>query len=211
MTEDRQNHNNLARKNGRIAAGVFLFVFFMIGMSFAAVPLYDLFCRVTGFGGTTQVAEELPENVLERQVTVNFNANTSRMLPWDFRPEERSIRINIGQKGLTAYTARNQTARPLTGTAIYNVTPQKVGKYFHKIECFCFAEQTLGPGEQVNMPVMFFVDPAIADDPDMDDVKVITLSYTFFQAHTQALEDALEDFYNQASASGGPAGHPKVE
>ena len=175
---------------------VFGIVFAMVGLSFASVPLYDLFCRVTGFGGTTQVATTLPDRILERSVRVQFNADTAPDLPWDFKPLQRSVDVHIGQQALVAYKSQNITDVPAGGTAVYNVTPQKVGKYFHKIQCFCFDEQILNPGQAVNMPVTFFIDPAMDDDPEMDNVEVITLSYSFFSAQSERLERALEAYYN---------------
>lgn len=186
----------LAKKNARIGLLVLGVVAGMVGLSFASVPLYDLFCSVTGFGGTTQVSEALPENIIDRTVTIKFNADTARGMPWEFKPEMREIDVKLGERGLTAFSARNKMPHPTSGTAIYNVTPLKAGKYFHKIQCFCFDEQTLQGGEQVSMPVLFYVDPKMDEDPNMDDVKAITLSYTFFKAETKALEDALEGFYN---------------
>lgn len=194
---------DIRRKNKIVAFGVATVVVCMIGLSFAAVPLYDLFCRVTGFGGTTQVSETLPDQVLEREITVKFYADTARNMPWHFAPQQRQVITNIGAKNLIAYTAINKSDTPVTGTAIYNVTPLKVGKYFHKVQCFCFGEQVLRPGEKVNMPVMFYVDPALADDKSMDDISVITLSYTFYRAETEALEDAVEAFYNQEAPDNG--------
>lgn len=190
------NQDDLARKNARLGLGVLAVVVVMLGLAFASVPLYDLFCRVTGFDGTTQVAESLPDTVLERTVIIKFNADIHKDLSWDFRPEMREITVHLGQKGLTAYHARSRSDQALTGTAVYNVTPFKAGKYFHKIECFCFGEQTLQPHEDVSMPVLFYVDPAMADDPHMDDVKVITLSYNFYRSETKALDQAMEAFYN---------------
>lgn len=189
--------HDLQRRNRRMAAYVFAVVILMVGVSFAAVPLYALFCKVTGFGGTTMVAQDFPDRVTDRMVTIRFNADTASDLPWEFKPEQREIKITAGQKGLTAFKAKNYTGAPVTGTAVYNVTPLKAGKYFQKVACFCFGEQTLGPGEAMDMPVMFFIDPAFAEDVNMQDVKTITLSYTFFKAETRALEQALEDFYNQ--------------
>ncbi len=169
----------------------------MAALAYASVPLYDMFCRVTGFGGTTQVAESLPDKIIDRTITIKFNADTSRNLPWNFKPEQRSVDVKLGQKGLTAYSAHNKAEKLTTGTAIYNVTPLKAGKYFHKIQCFCFDEQTLQAGQKVDMPVMFYVDPALNDDPNMNDVQNITLSYTFFRAESEELDQALERFYNQ--------------
>ncbi len=183
-------------KNTKTLASVFGFVVFMIGLSFAAVPAYRLFCQVTGFAGTTQEAAALPDTVLDRAITVKFDANTSRNLPWRFEARDRAITVKIGQKGLTSFISENKTDIPTAGTAIYNVTPLKAGKYFNKIQCFCFDEQTLMPGEIMDMPVMFFIDPAIADAPTMDDVTEITLSYSFFAAESEELDAALEAFYN---------------
>lgn len=197
MSEDNNKHAEISRKNARIGLSVLGAILVMTGLSFASVPLYGVFCRVTGFAGTTQVAEALPDVVLDRKVTVNFNADTDDGLPWYFAPEQRQIEVKLGQKGFTAFIAKNKTDKPITGAAIYNVTPLKVGKYFHKIQCFCFDEQTLDPHEEANMPVLFFVDPKMDEDPNMDDVKTITLSYSFFKAQTQELDNALEGFYNQ--------------
>ncbi len=187
---------DLVRKNARTGLIVLAVVTFMVGLSFASVPLYRLFCQVTGFGGTTQVAGELPAAALPRTVKIRFNADTDRAIPWDFKPEQREITVHLGQKGLTAFRARNLENRPTAGTALYNVLPPKAGKYFHKIQCFCFDAQTLEPGQEASMPVVFFIDPAMDKDPDMRDVGIITLSYTFYKADSKELEDALEGFYN---------------
>lgn len=200
MTSDQPQHDPhaaMAQKNARIGLSILAVVIGMAGLAYASVPLYSLFCRVTGFGGTTQVSEALPGVILDRTVTIQFNADTDQHLPWDFAPQERSIQVKLGQKGLTAFTAHNRSPHPITGAALYNVTPLKVGKYFHKIQCFCFSEQTLQAGQQVDMPVLFYVDPKMDEDPNMQDVKTITLSYTFFKAESQELEDAMEGFYNQ--------------
>ena len=181
------------RRTGFIVLGV---VVAMIGLAFASVPAYRLFCQVTGFGGTTQVAQSLPGVVLDRSVTVKFNADTARGMPWAFEPEMREIEVRLGERGLTSYKARSNAQKPTAGTAIYNVTPLKAGKYFHKIQCFCFDEQILQPAQQVNMPVLFYVDPAMAEDPNMSDVKHITLSYTFYEAESETLDRALEAYYN---------------
>ncbi|WP_413661167.1 cytochrome c oxidase assembly protein [Maricaulis sp. D1M11] len=170
--------------NTRVALSALAGVCVMTGAAFAAVPLYDLFCRVTGYGGTTQVADGLIGDVLDREVTVYFDANTNRDLPWDFEPLQRSITLNVGESGLAYYRATNSTDTPLTGVATFNVAPFKAGPYFSKIECFCFTEQTLQPGESIEMPVLFFVDPLIDEEDRMDDVASITLSYTFFEAET---------------------------
>jgi cytochrome c oxidase assembly protein subunit 11 len=154
----------------------------MFGLVAASVPLYRLFCQVTGFGGTTQRAEAASETVSDRSITVRFNADVNSRLPWRFHPAQRDLTLAIGESGLAFYQATNLSARTITGTATFNVTPFKAGPYFNKIQCFCFSEQTLKPGETVDMPVTFFVDPAILDDPNLADVHTITLSYTFFES-----------------------------
>lgn len=189
--------SDLQQKNTRVLVGVLLIVATMIGVSFAAVPLYRLFCQITGFGGTTQVSDTLPEGQYEREVTVSFNADIHNDLPWDFKPEMRKITVRVGQKGVTNYIAENVTANLTVGTAVYNVTPAKAGKYFYKIACFCFDEQVLNPAQKVDMPVMFYIHPDILDDPNMDDVHDITLSYTFFKADSNAYDAALEEYYDR--------------
>ncbi len=154
----------------------------MVGMSFAAVPLYRLFCQVTGFGGTTQTAKAAPAVAGKRIITVRFNANVNSQLPWRFAPIEPELRLRVGEQRLAVWRATNLSKEPVTGAATYNVTPAKAGKYFNKIACFCFEEQRLEAGQSVDMPVSFFIDPAIADDPNLAEVKTITLSYTFFRA-----------------------------
>jgi len=153
----------------------------MICAAYAAVPLYDLFCRVTGFGGTPQVAEAAPGATGNRTITVRFDASLNRAMPWKFEAPEQAVTLPVGESGLAFYRAENLAAHDVVGTATYNVAPDKAGYYFSKIDCFCFTEQVLRPGEAVDMPVSFFIDPEILEDPEMDDVKTITLSYTFFQ------------------------------
>ncbi len=167
--------------NARTAISLAAVVCGMVGLAFASVPLYELFCRVTGFGGTTQVADSAPETISDRRITVRFNADVSPKLPWDFKPEETSVELRVGEPGLAFYVATNEAGRPTTGTANFNVTPDKAGIYFSKVQCFCFEEQELKPGESMRMGVSFFVDPALLDDPGMADVETITLSYTFFR------------------------------
>ncbi len=152
----------------------------MTMLSFAAVPLYNLFCSVTGFGGTTQTATSLPDHVLERSVTISFNSDIDADLPWVFTPPAKPIRLKIGEQKLISYKAANQSDTPTTGMAVYNVTPHEAGRYFHKVQCFCFDYQTLGANQVVNMPVSFFIDPEFDKDPQLKGVKHITLSYTFF-------------------------------
>lgn len=169
-----------AQKSNRLALILVLVSGGMLGLAYASVPLYDLFCRVTGYGGTTQEAEIAPDVILDREIKIEFDANTNRNMPWDFKPVSPTVTLKVGQTGLAYYEAYNPTDRTVTGTATYNVTPVKIGEYFTKMECFCFTEQTLAPGERVSMPVSFFVDPSIDEDPNAKDVRVITLSYTFF-------------------------------
>jgi cytochrome c oxidase assembly protein subunit 11 len=156
-------------------------VVFMVGASYAAVPFYDWFCRATGFNGTTQVATSAPaEGPLARKISVRFDANVGPGLPWKFEPEQNEIEVRIGEVVTVFYTVTNQAARATAGVAAYNVAPLTVGAYFQKINCFCFTEQTMGPGEKREMPVVFYVDPALARDSENDGLNTITLSYTFY-------------------------------
>ncbi len=157
----------------------------MLGLSYAAVPLYKMFCQVTGYAGTTQRAKAAPLKSSKELMTVRFDANVSRDLDWQFKPVQRSITLKIGEEALAFYEATNTSDKPITGTATFNVTPAIAGSYFNKIACFCFTEQTLEPGETVQMPVSFFIDPDILTDSDSKDVKEITLSYTFFVVKNQ--------------------------
>jgi cytochrome c oxidase assembly protein subunit 11 len=165
----------------------------MLGLTAAAVPIYRLFCQVTGYGGTTQRAEQAPGQASERTIKVRFNADTAQNLPWSFAPAQREIEVKIGEQTLAFYGAHNRGAREITGTATFNVTPAKAGYYFNKIDCFCFTEQVLAPGESAQLPVSFFVDPAILDDPATKDLQSITLSYTFFPRDQQADPEATDD------------------
>jgi len=167
--------------------------FGMLGMAYAAVPLYDLFCRVTGFGGTTQTARpgEAVEPI-DRTVTVRFDGSLNKGMPWEFAPVEDSVEIRIGEVGLAFYTAHNPTDRPIRGHASYNVAPYSVGGYFVKVDCFCFEEQVLQPGETMRMPVTFYVDPEIVDDAETEAVHTITLSYTFYEDDDQSGLDGAE-------------------
>lgn len=153
----------------------------MLGFAFAAVPLYRMFCQKTGFGGTTQRAENLSQEVVNRQLNVRFNADVHRDLPWRFRPTQVQIQVQVGENAMTYYESENYSREPIVGMATYNVTPDKAGIYFRKVQCFCFDEQTLHPGQKVEMPVLFYIDPEFATDPNMADVHTITLSYTFFR------------------------------
>jgi cytochrome c oxidase assembly protein subunit 11 len=166
--------------NVRVVTLLVLLVSAMTGLSFAAVPLYRLFCQVTGYGGTTQRAAEAPDTVIDRFVTVRLDANVAPGLAWAFQPETREIRLKIGENKLGFYRVANLSQQVTKGTATFNVTPEIVGSYFSKIECFCFQEQSLEAGQTAELPVSFFIDPAILDDKDAKSVTEITLSYTFF-------------------------------
>lgn len=172
MTASTPNHNRIALR----LVGV---VVLMGSLSFAAVPFYNWFCAVTGFGGTTSVADQAPDTVLERTITVRFDASRDADMPWHFKPKQREMTLRIGETGLAFYEAYNPTDRPVAGTASFNVTPYSAGGYFDKIACFCFDMQVLQPGERVEMPVTFFVDPEIVNHREAKFVNHITLSYTF--------------------------------
>ena len=181
MTDQKPIDKTKAQNRKILFSCVFV-VGAMVGLAYASVPLYKLFCQVTGFGGTTQVATEAPVAVSERTIKVRFNADVNSGLQWQFKPEQREITVHLGEDNLAYYVAENMSVKPVTGQAVYNVTPLKAGQYFNKIACFCFDEQTLEPGQRVDMPVSFYVDPAIAEDINTQDVKTITLSYTFFKS-----------------------------
>lgn len=175
---------NMRRRNRYVLAGMVGVVLAMNGFAYAMVPAYRAFCQQFGFAGTPLVAEVAPESdeiLLDRRITVRFNSDIEPALNWRFKPVQRSMDLQVGDTGLAFYEAVNMADRPISGTATFNVTPLKAAPYFVKIECFCFTEQTLSPGETVDMPVTFFVDPAIAEDKNLDDVTTITLSYTFFR------------------------------
>jgi cytochrome c oxidase assembly protein subunit 11 len=164
-----------------MAVTLFAVVGGMLGLSFASVPLYRLFCQVTGYGGTPKTTDvAAPSTVSERMITVQFDTNVNSSLPWQFEPAERQVRLRLGEEHLTHFSARNRADHPITGTATFNVVPETAARYFSKIQCFCFEEQTLAAGQEVSMPVLFYVDPALAEDPETRNVKTITLSYTFF-------------------------------
>jgi len=176
------------------------FVAFMVGVSFAAVPLYSWFCRTTGFGGTTQVAKTAPDQLSGRVVTVRFDSNVASGLPWAFEPEQRTIDVRLGEVVTVYYAVRNESARVTTGQAGYNVTPPTVGAYFEKINCFCFTQQTLQPGEKRDMAVVFYVDAKLANDAEENAVNNITLSYTLFPVR-------VPDRPVAASANSDKSGH----
>lgn len=186
------------RRNSRTAIVLLTLVGGMVGLAYASVPLYQLFCKVTGYGGTPLIGAQAPVTVTDKTITIRFDSNISPKLGWRFKPEQKEVTIRIGEQRLAAYQATNLTNVQTTGTATYNVTPFKAGSYFSKVDCFCFTEQTLQAGQQVDMPVSFYVDPEILNDPSTKDLKTITLSYTFFpvieeegsKGPTAALSDA---------------------
>ncbi|MEO0057667.1 MAG: hypothetical protein RIT17_1124 [Pseudomonadota bacterium] len=176
--------SDTARSNLRVGLLAFAGACAMLGLGYASVPLYRLFCQVTGFGGTTMTATESEAAraamlATGQTISVRFDASTSNNMPWTFRPSQATDTVTIGERDIAIYVARNNTSQPITGMATYNVTPEKAGKYFNKIQCFCFTEQTLAPGQEVTMPVLYYVDPAMLEDPNMKGVEQITLSYTF--------------------------------
>lgn len=162
----------------------------MLGLGFASDPLYDTFCRVTGYGGTTQQAEENFSDIIDRTVTVKFDSNVASGLPWQFKPDQRQMDIKLGQSGLAYYTVKNESTVPIVGVASFNVTPIKAAPYFVKTDCFCFEEQTIQPGQELPLPVLFFVDAQLDEEKRLDDVKEITLSYTFFESDAEAQKAA---------------------
>ncbi len=180
---------DMKRKNQKVVGASLAVVFIMLGAAYASVPLYDLFCRVTGYGGTTNVATSSPSSPVlasiaseaGRKITIRFDASLNRNMPWSFEAPPQAVVLNVGEQGLVFYTAHNLADKQVHGTATYNVAPAKAGYYFTKIDCFCFTQQTLAAGQVVDMPVTFYIDPEILDDPEMDDVDTITLSYTFFE------------------------------
>lgn len=177
LTLDQQKSN---MRIGLMAGGLAIA---MVGLGFAAVPLYDLFCRVTGFGGTTQRVDAVTASNIQTSaafINVRFDANHSPALPWEFKPERSVEKVAVGARDMSVFIAKNLSDKDVSGTATFNVTPVQAGKYFNKIQCFCFTEQTLKAGQQVRMPVLYYVDPDILTDPDTKDISEITLSYTFF-------------------------------
>ena len=180
------------RKNLRVAAAAASVAVAMVGLAYASVPLYSMFCEVTGFGGTTQRADVAPETATDKFITIRFDANTAGSLGWNFHPVQTVMKVRIGEQNLAHYSATNNTGKVVTGSAMFNVTPIEAGAYFNKIQCFCFTEQTLKPGESADLPVDFFVDPAILDDPDSKSISEITLSYTFFPVDKPDAVSAVE-------------------
>lgn len=169
------------RSSNLLVAGACLAFFGgMIGITYASVPLYKIFCKVTGYNGTTQRVDQASTKILDRNITIRFDANVSSDLPWTFQPDQREVTIKLGETTKVAFKVKNEFAQATRGKATFNVTPELAGAYFNKLECFCFTDQTLQPGQSLDMPVVFFVDPDIITEPDLKDIKTITLSYTFF-------------------------------
>jgi cytochrome c oxidase assembly protein subunit 11 len=186
MTPPRKDEAKAPRRHGMLALSLAGLVAAMVGLSFAAVPLYRIFCQATGYNGTPQRADKGADQVLDRTITVRFDGNVDPALPWSFAPEQRTMEVKIGETALAFFKATNRTEAPVTGTAIFNVTPEQAGLYFTKIECFCFTEQTLAAGASAEMPVTFFVDPKIVENNDTKNIAEITLSYTFYRTDKAA-------------------------
>ena len=180
------NQNAIKTQNRRVMVIISFVGLLMLSLSFASVPLYDIFCRVTGFGGTTQVAPSAPGTQGLSDINIRFESSTSQSLNWSFYPKDKVVTIALGEEKTVLYVAKNLTNKPIVGTAIFNVTPAKVGQYFMKIDCFCFVEQLLNPGESIEMPVTFFIDPEIFKDENVKEVSEITLSYTFMKSLDQS-------------------------
>lgn len=199
IQKDPRNHT----ANRRVALACVAFFSSMVGLAYASVPLYELFCQVTGYGGTTQRVETASDTVLDKTITVRFDANTSAGLGWKFKPVERQITVKIGEIAQASYRADNVSVES-TGTATFNVTPQAAGAFFNKMECFCFTETTLASGEGIDMPVVFFVDPDIVNSKELKDIHTITLSYTFFpvdQPETAAKKSENTNLNSAGSAA----------
>ncbi len=194
-----ENQSPKRDKKGLVALALAGLVAGMVGLSFAAVPLYRMFCQVTGYGGTPQRADVAPDEVLDRIIKIRFDANVDRALPWQFAPDQRAMEVRIGESALTFFKASNTSNAPVTGTAGFNVSPERAGRYFTKIECFCFQQQELAAGESIEMPVTFFVDPKIVEDESAKNISEITLSYTFYRNDTPAGVAAAERGRNSGS------------
>jgi Cytochrome oxidase assembly factor len=181
-----QNQNNLKAQNKKVIFIISFVGILMLSLSYAAVPLYDIFCRVTGFGGTTQIASSAPGSAGHPNINIRFESNITDSLNWDFYSKTKTVEIPMGEEKTIYYFAKNLSDEPIVGTATFNVTPAKVGQYFMKIDCFCFVEQLLNPGESMNMPVTFFIDPDLYKDENVQEVNEITLSYTFMKSMDQS-------------------------
>ena len=185
MTEPANDKSRQQKRHGVVALACVGIVAAMVGLSFAAVPLYRLFCQATGYGGVPQRAERAPGEVLDRVIRVRFDGNVDGALPWTFTPDQRVMDVKIGEVALAFFKASNNSWTPVTGRAIFNVSPELAGRYFTKIECFCFKKQMLAANQSVEMPVTFFVDPKIVDDEDTKNITDITLSYTFYRSDNE--------------------------
>lgn len=185
MSGSDQVRSKPMRRDVLVAACCGALVAGMVGAAYASVPFYNWFCRTTGYGGTTQVSEKAPDHVLGRKLTIRFDSNVAPGLPWKFMPEQNSIQLRIGEVATVRYKVTNEAAREITAQAGYNVSPPQIGSYFDKINCFCFTEQRLMPGETREMTVVFYVDPSIVKDHEQDDLTTITLSYTFYRLRDQ--------------------------
>ena len=181
-----QNQNNLKTQNKKVIFIITFVGMLMLSLSYAAVPLYDIFCRVTGFGGTTQIASSAPGSTGHPNINIRFESNITDSLNWDFYSKTKTVKIPMGEEKTIYYFAKNLSDEPIVGTATFNVTPAKAGQYFMKIDCFCFVEQLLNPGESMNMPVTFFIDPDLYKDENVQEVNEITLSYTFMKSMDQS-------------------------
>ena len=181
-----QNQNNLKAQNKKVIFIITFVGMLMLSLSYAAVPLYDIFCRVTGFGGTTQIASSAPGSTGHPNINIRFESNITDSLNWDFYSKTKTVKIPMGEEKTIYYFAKNLSEEPIVGTATFNVTPAKAGQYFMKIDCFCFVEQLLNPGESMNMPVTFFIDPDLYKDENVQEVNEITLSYTFMKSMDQS-------------------------
>ena len=181
-----QNQNNLKAQNKKVIFIITFIGMLMLSLSYAAVPLYDIFCRVTGFGGTTQIASSAPGSTGHPNINIRFESNITDSLNWDFYSKTKTVTIPMGEEKTIYYFAKNLSDEPIVGTATFNVTPAKAGQYFMKIDCFCFVEQLLNPGESMNMPVTFFIDPDLYKDENVQEVNEITLSYTFMKSMDQS-------------------------
>ena len=181
-----QNQNNLKAQNKKVIFIITFVGMLMLSLSYAAVPLYDIFCRVTGFGGTTQIASSAPGSTGHPNINIRFESNVTDSLNWDFYSKTKTVKIPMGEEKTIYYFAKNLSDEPIVGTATFNVTPAKAGQYFMKIDCFCFVEQLLNPGESMNMPVTFFIDPDLYKDENVQEVNEITLSYTFMKSMDQS-------------------------
>ena len=181
-----QNQNNLKAQNKKVIFIITFIGMLMLSLSYAAVPLYDIFCRVTGFGGTTQIASSAPGSSGHPNINIRFESNITDSLNWDYYSKTKTVKIPMGEEKTIYYFAKNLSDEPIVGTATFNVTPAKAGQYFMKIDCFCFVEQLLNPGESMNMPVTFFIDPDLYKDENVQEVNEITLSYTFMKSMDQS-------------------------